>query len=100
MAHMDEGIRVWIFGDEYTVKSDVDQETTKRVADYVGLKIAETQKHTVSRDKVKVAVLSAMNITGEYFEAKKESETNRHMTRELTEIAERISRRIDSQLSL
>lgn len=99
MAQKDDGIHVWIFGDEYTLKSDVDQETTKQVADYVGLKIAEVQKNTVSRDKVKIAVLSAMNITGELMEAKKENATERVARNEILSIAKRISSRIDTHLS-
>jgi len=62
-------IRVSIFGDDYSIRGDVDDDTTKKVADYVGRKMAETQQNTAVRDKMKVAVLAAMNITGELFDS-------------------------------
>jgi cell division protein ZapA len=62
--------RVFIFGDEYSIKGNVDAETTKKVADFVDKKMMEFQKNMASRDKLKAAVLSALNIAGELFESK------------------------------
>ncbi|MDR0305556.1 MAG: cell division protein ZapA [Chitinispirillales bacterium] len=65
-----ESIRVMIFGTEYSIKGDADTETTRLVAQYVNSKIAEIQEMTASRDNMKIAVLSALNIAGELFETK------------------------------
>jgi len=65
-----ESVRVVIFGTEYSIKGDADAETTRQVAEYVNSKIAEVHKMTASRDNIKIAVLSALNIAGELFETK------------------------------
>jgi len=65
-----ESIRVMIFGTEYSIKGDADTETTRQVAEYVNSKIAEIHSITASRDNIKIAVLSALNIAGELFETK------------------------------
>lgn len=65
-----ESVHVYIFGDEYSVKGDVDIETTRKVADFVDRKMMEFQKKMASRDKLKVAVLSALNIAGEMMDYK------------------------------
>lgn len=65
-----ESVRVVIFGVEYSIKSDADPDITKQVAQYVNSKITEIHEKTASRDNLKVAVLSLLNITGELFELK------------------------------
>jgi cell division protein ZapA len=69
-----QGIRVTIFGDEYSLKGDVDAETTRQVAAYVDRKILELQGKSASRDKLKIAILSALNIAGELFDHKSKAE--------------------------
>lgn len=65
-----ESVRVVIFGVEYLIKSDADPDITKQVAQFVNSKIAEIHEKTASRDNLKVAVLSLLNIAGELFELK------------------------------
>ncbi len=65
-----ESVRVVIFGVEYSIKSDADPDITKQVAQYVNSKINEIHEKTASRDNLKVAVLSLLNIAGELFELK------------------------------
>lgn len=65
-----ERINVYIQGDEYTIKADVDSNTARQVAEYVNSKINEIQESTAARDRIKVSVLAAMNIAGELFEIK------------------------------
>ena len=65
-----ESVRVVIFGSEYSIKGDVDVETTRQIARYVNSKMVEIHENTASRDNVKIAVLSALNIAGELFELK------------------------------
>jgi cell division protein ZapA len=66
----EKSVKVTILGDEYSIKSDVDLETTKKVAEYVNSKIEQIQSSISSKEKLKIAVLSAINIAGELFEYK------------------------------
>jgi cell division protein ZapA len=68
MGSTNESVRVNICGDEYSIKTDVDIETTKKIAEYVNQKMMELKKTGPIRDTVKVAVLSALNIAGELHE--------------------------------
>jgi len=68
MSSSMESVRVVIFGTEYSIKGDVDVETTRQVARYVNSKMAEIHENSASRDNVKIAVLSALNIAGELFD--------------------------------
>ena len=90
-----ESIRVTIYGDEYSIKSDSDGETTRKVAEYVNLKMAEVQGGVASRDKVKVAILSAMNIAGELLGYKEKCEHYLKKYEDLQKKASAISRKID-----
>jgi cell division protein ZapA (FtsZ GTPase activity inhibitor) len=90
-----ENVRVIIYGDEYSIKSDVNTETAKKVADYVNLKILEVQKNVSSRDKVKVAVLSAMNITEELLGYKEKCREYLNKCEEIQKKAVEIGLRID-----
>jgi cell division protein ZapA len=90
-----ESMRVTIYGDEYSIKGDADSETTKKIADYVNLKIGEVQSRVASRDKVKVAVLSAMNIAAELMCYKEKCEKYLNKCEELQKKAEAIHQTID-----
>jgi cell division protein ZapA len=93
-----ESVRVFIGGDEYFIKSDVDAETTRQIANYVDQKMTEYQKRVASRDKLKIAVLSALNIAGELFEQRtKCDEANRQLAR-LRERAEELTTRLETLL--
>jgi len=65
-----DSIRVKIFGDEYSIRGDVDSETTRKIAEYVDAKMIEIYEKGVSKDKLKIAILSALNIAGQLFEYK------------------------------
>ena len=95
-----ESIRVIIYGDEYSIKGDADIETTKKVAEYVNLKMAEVQNSVASRDKVKVAVLSALNIAGELLDCKEKCEQYLNKYEELRKKAKAISQKIDDTVEI
>ena len=98
MGSKGESVRVIIYGDEYSIKGDTDNETTKKIADYVNFKISEVQSRVASRDKVKVAVLSAMNIAGELMDYKEKCERYLDKCEELRKKAEAIDRTIDESV--
>jgi len=99
MSSSTESVRVKILGDEYSVKGDVNSDTTKKVAEYVGRKMAATQDLQTTRDKVKTAVVSALNIAGELFEFRAQCEVRDKEIREYEQRAHAISDRIDAILS-
>jgi cell division protein ZapA (FtsZ GTPase activity inhibitor) len=88
MGSSKESVRVVIFGVEYSIKSDVDTEITKQVAQYVNSKIAQIHENTASRDNLKLVVLSALNITGELFEFKAKYDDS---ARKINQLEEKIA---------
>jgi cell division protein ZapA (FtsZ GTPase activity inhibitor) len=61
----------------------------------VNSKIAELQELTASRDDMKLAVLSALNIAGELFETKAKYEAEVKKAREFEEKIKAITGKID-----
>lgn len=100
MGSSTESIRVTIYGDEYSIKGDADIETTKKVAEYVNLKMEEVQNSVASRDKVKVAVLSALNIAGELLGFKEKCEQYVNECKELRKKAKAINQKIDETVEI
>jgi len=93
-----ESVRVVIYGDEYSIKGDADSETVKKIAEFVTTKMFEVQKSIASRDKVKVAVLSAMNIAEELLTYKEKCQEYLNKCEELQEKAYAIGRKIDDTI--
>lgn len=90
--------RVTILGDEYPVRGDVDGVTTRTVVDYVNQKIEEVRGKSATFDKLKVAILSALNIAGELFEYRSRNDSAEQQLMELTQSAEELVARIDKAL--
>jgi cell division protein ZapA len=99
MGLPEESVRVFIGGDEYSIKADVDLETTKKVAEYVDKKIMEFQRKVSSRDKIKIAVLSALTIAGELFEIQKQFENAQKRLAEIEQTTQVITKKINDTLS-
>jgi cell division protein ZapA len=93
-----QSTRVVIFGSEYSIKADVDVETTRKVARYVNSKMAEIHENIASRDNVKIAVLSALNIAGELFELKDKQENDAQEISEISNRVAQITKKIDAAL--
>ena len=65
-------IKITIFGQEYSVKAPADPTYIKKIAEYVDTKMREVQSGVSStQSSNRIAILSAMNITDELFNAKK-----------------------------
>jgi cell division protein ZapA (FtsZ GTPase activity inhibitor) len=73
---------VKIYGREYRIRSDEDEETVQRIARYVDGKMREVGKSVASADPVGVAVLTALNIAGEYLPGLDDREATAGMTAE------------------
>lgn len=68
-----QGINVQIFGEEYPISSEGDVDEVQRIASYVDKKMQEIaqkhSEHSVRLSTTRVAVLAAMEITVELFQA-------------------------------
>jgi len=72
--HMNR-VRVNIYGEEYTIRSEGDEEYIRQVAGYVDRKMREIAEKAPNKSHARVAILAALNITDEYFaERSKEKE--------------------------
>ena len=82
-------VTVEIFGGEYPVRSGLDAEYVKRVAEYVDRKMHNAADQTRGGDTVRIAVLAALNIADEYFRLREEragGSDARRMTLELEQL--------------
>lgn len=60
-------VRVNIYGEEYTIRSEGDEEYIRQVAGYVDRKMREIADKAPNKSHARVAILAALNITDEYF---------------------------------
>ena len=78
MAEKDDNqIKITIFGQEYSVKAPADPTYIKKIAEYVDTKMREVQSgFSSTQSSNRIAILSAMNITDELFNAKKQGDSD------------------------
>jgi len=70
---LEKPVKVKILDNEYLIKSDEeDIEKVYRVAEYVNKKIKEINDSSEGLSEKKTAILTALNIAGDYFQALKE----------------------------
>ena len=82
-------VTVEIFGGQYAVRSGLDAEYVKRVAQYVDRKMHNAADQTRGGDTVRIAVLAALNIADEHFrlrEAQAGGGDARRLTLELEQL--------------
>lgn len=65
-------VDVEIFGDEYTLKSDLPANYMKKLAEYVDGKMQELAERNNSIGVHKVAILTAINLSDEIFNLRRE----------------------------
>ncbi len=63
---------VRIYGQDYTISGERDEKTIKEIAAYVDEKMREISKYFTGGAQGSLAVLAAVNIADEYFDAKAE----------------------------
>lgn len=90
-------VRVIIAGEEYNIKGTAPSEVINRISTYVNDKINEAGTGMTSKERYKLAILAAVNITEELFDAQKKLEECRDnfnqfifKTKELTEKLESV----------
>lgn len=65
---MKRSVQVTILGQQYTIKSELDPDEVKRVADFVNGKLAEVAASHRVVDTLHTAVLALLNVSGEYLD--------------------------------
>lgn len=71
MSGSKHAVRVEIGGEEYTVRSELPPEYTREVAAYVDQALARVRETGASVESHKAAILAALAITDELFQARR-----------------------------
>jgi cell division protein ZapA len=66
-------VEVEIYGQKYKLKADNDESYIREIASYVDKKMRHIGKRASTGQLSKLAILTAINITHEYLQSKKES---------------------------
>lgn len=66
----EQTIRVEIYNQTYSIRSDGDNEYIHRLAEYVDGKMREISSGTLTVDSLKVAILAALHIADEFHQEK------------------------------
>ncbi len=74
MEDRKESVKVNIFGEDYPIKGDADRVYIQRVGRYVDIKMREVAEKLSNKSPLRVAVLAAMNITGELFKEREDKD--------------------------
>lgn len=72
MENMGTRVKVRIYGQDYTIAGDRDEETIREIADYVDGKMKEIGRNFATNAQGSLAVLAAINTADEYFAAKEQ----------------------------
>lgn len=65
----ENSLSVEIFGQTYKIKGEGDPKALNRVAEYVDSKMHMISDQVATPDPLKIAILTALNIADEYFQA-------------------------------
>ncbi len=66
----EQTVRVEIYNQTYSIRSDGDNEYILGLADYVDSKMREISSGTLTVDSLKVAILAALHIADEFYQLK------------------------------
>ena len=76
MSEDNNTVQISIYGQEYSVKAPADPTYIKKIAEYVDSKMREVQAgFSSTQSSNRIAILSAMNITDELFNARKKGDS-------------------------
>ena len=92
---MDERVNVKIFGQDYLISGDKDKEDIEKVAEDVDNKMHLIARVTDKRGTGTIAVLTAINITDEYFDAMDEIERLKAANQQIEKDAQRYLKMLD-----
>ena len=89
----EQTIRVEIYNQTYSIRSDGDNEYIHELAEYVDRKMREISSGTMTVDSLKVAILAALHIADEFFQLKhSQAESDAQLATRSSECAEMLDR--------
>ena len=72
----EQTIRVEIYNQTYSIRSDGDNQYIQDLAEYVDTKMREISSGTLTVDSLKVAILAALHIADEYYQLRSSQAQN------------------------
>ena len=89
----EQTVRVEIYNQTYSIRSDGDNEYIMDLAEYVDLKMREISSGTFTVDSLKVAILAALHIADEFHQLKAaQRQTDSQLASRSAECAEMLDR--------
>src|SRR5205085_8194287 len=89
----EQTVRVEIYNQTYSIRSDGDNEYILDLADYVDTKMREISQGTLTVDSLKVAILAALHIADEFYQLKNaEAQNDAQLAARSSECAEMLDR--------
>lgn len=90
-----EPTTVKIFGQDYTIRAEGDPDYVRRIADYLDRRMHEVARQSNQVSSLRVAILAALNITDELFQAR---ESGQEDARALRERAEALAAKLEATI--
>lgn len=90
---MESKVKVRIYGQDYTIAGDRNEDVIKEIAGYVDGKMREIGKNFSQTAQGSLAVLAAINVADEYFTAKEQID-------QLTEAKEQLEKDVQHYLKM
>jgi cell division protein ZapA len=90
-------VQVEIMGREYNIRSDEGEERVKKIAQYVDEKLRKISSISKTTSTLNAAILAAMDIANEYFDALEGCTHLRQRVEEIETKSGRLIERIDSK---
>ena len=90
--------KVHIFGESFQIRSDQPPEVIEKISGYLDFKIREIGNKSVQSDKFRLAVLAAMNVAGELFDAREKLAESDKKSSVLEEKAKTLNSSLDKIL--
>lgn len=96
---MDQVITIEILGQPFTFKTDAEISDAKAVADYVAKSVDQAERQCAQRtlvpEKRTILILTALNITNEYFDLKKK---HQKLLKDIDQRSSNLLNTLESQL--
>jgi cell division protein ZapA len=86
MEDKKQTVTVQIFGEDYPIRGSADQDYIIEVASYLDSKMREVAEKNGNKSPARVAILAALNITDELFQARSASSIEVKKIEEKTQI--------------
>jgi cell division protein ZapA len=90
-------VQIEVHGQKYPIKTELDARYVEELAQFVEARMALASRSSPSSDAVGLAILTALNITDEYFRARKALSTD---SGTLSARAEALEKIVDQALAL